>query len=240
MRRPRYAIYLAPPPCTPLWQFGSKVLGHDAVSGLDVHGFAPDGMDAPTWRRMTMRPRAYGFHATLKAPFRLAEGCDRDGLVRALSDFAAARDAFDLGPLAITSIADQGGYGFVALTQTLSSAELATLEIDTVRGFDHFRAPLDAEERAKRKPERLTTRQKQSLEQYGYPHVGPDYRFHMTLSGDIADVYDIADKLADAMANDIGTASLRVDALVLFEQPSPDQNFRVIQRAELKAPQGLR
>lgn len=240
MSDPRYAIYIAPPPCTPLWHFGSKVLGYDAVSRLDVHGFSPDGIDAQTWRRMTMRPRAYGFHGTLKAPFRLAEGRDRDGLIHELLEFAAARDTFDLGPLAITSLADHGGHGFAALTQTLPSPMLADLEIDTVRRFDHFRAPLNEEERAKRKPERLTPRQQQALDLYGYPHVGPDYRFHMTLSGEIAEVFDIADKLADAMANDIGTASLRVDALVLFEQPASGQNFRVIHRADFRGSRDLR
>ncbi len=235
MTGPRYAIYLAPPPCTPLWQFGSRVLGHDAASGQDVDGFSLDGIDAPTWRRITMRPRVYGFHATLKAPFHLADGCDREQLQQALSDFAAARMAFDLGPLAVTSIADSGGHGFVALTQTLPSPALEQLEKDAVHGFDRFRAPLTEAERARRKPSHLTPRQRAALDRFGYPHVGPDYRFHMTLSGDIADVADIADKLADRVANDIGTARLMVDALVLFEQLPGNENFRIIQRAMLSS-----
>ncbi len=31
----RFAIYLAPPPDTPLWRFGSEVLGYDAATGED-------------------------------------------------------------------------------------------------------------------------------------------------------------------------------------------------------------
>lgn len=240
MSAPRYAIYLAPPACTPLWRFGSKVLGHDAATGADIQGFAPEGIDAATWRRITMRPRVYGFHATLKAPFRLADGHDLGELQAELASFAASRDAFDLGPLAVTSIADPGGHGFVALTQTLPSPALSALEVDVVTGFDRFRAPLTEADRMKRKPSHLTERQRESLERFGYPYIGADYRFHMTLSGDIADVHDIADRLADAIANDIGTASLMVDALVLFEQPSDGGNFRIIQRAALRSRQDLR
>lgn len=240
MPQSRYAIYLAPPACTPLWQFGSTVLGHDAASGLKIHGFSPVGIDAATWRRITMRPRLYGFHATLKAPFRLVEGCHRDELLEALVAHAASRDAFDLGPLAVTSIADNGGHGFVALTQTLPSADLERLEAEVVSTFDRFRAPLTDEERVKRKPSHLTPRQREALERFGYPFIGPDYRFHMTLSGDIADVHEIADKLADAMANEIGTARLIIDALVLYEQSAPVENFRIIHRAALRSPQGLR
>ncbi len=234
MSEARYAIYLAPPPCSALWQFGSKVLGRDAASGVDVEGFAPEGIDPATWRRITMRPRIYGFHATLKAPFHLAEGQAREALQAELAAFAATLNAFDLGPLAVTSIADDGGHGFAALTPTLPSPALEQLEADTVRAFDHFRAPLRDVDRAKRKPAHLTTRQREALEQFGYPYIGADYRFHMTLSGDIADVHDIADGLADVMANDIGTARLFVDALVLFEQPDSTVNFNIIQRAALR------
>ena len=235
MFQPRYAIYLAPPACAPLWAFGSKVLGHDAATGEDVHGFAPRGLDPAAWRRITMRPRQYGFHATLKAPFHLAAGKTLDELQGALADFAAARDAFDLGPLAATAIADGEGHGFAALTQTLPSVPLAELELEAVRTFDGFRAPMTAASRAARRPERLSPRQREALDRYGYPFVGPDYRFHMTLTGDVAEVYDIADMLADTMANEIGTARLTVDALVLFEQPETGANFRIIQRANMRA-----
>ena len=47
---------------------------------------------------------------------------------------------------------------------------------------------------------------------------------------------DKADKIADAMANEIGTAHLAVDALVLFEQPSTGEPFRIIRRAAMSSP----
>ena len=62
----------------------------------------------------------------------------------------------------------------------------------------------------------------------------------MTLSGEVADVHEIADKLADAIANEIGTAHLAVDALVLFGQPSTGEPFRIIRRAALNSRLDLR
>ena len=233
MSQPRYAIYLAPPTNAPLWVFGSKVLGYDAATGQDVPGFSLNGIGPAAWRTITMRPRQYGFHATLKAPFHLEAGRRLDELQGALLDFAAARDAFDLGPLAVTAIADGMGHGFAALTQTLPSAALAELEMATVRAFDEFRAPMTAEQLAARRPERLSLRQREALDRFGYPFVGPDYRFHMTLTGEVADVQDIADMLAKAMAHEVGTARLMVDAAVLFEQPESGARFRIIQRANL-------
>jgi len=227
----RYAIYLAPPPDTPLWAFGSHVLGYDAASGLDLPGFSLDGIDADAWRRIAERPRLYGFHATLKAPFRLAPGASPAELEEELAVFSSIQPAFDLGPLAVEAIGS--GPGFAALTPMRPSSALQALEIATVERFDRFRAPLSEDELAKRRPGDLTDRQRRSLERFGYPHVGPDFRFHMTLSGPVSDAADIADRLADAMANAIGTAHLLVDALALFEQPQPGARFRVRRRFDL-------
>ena len=230
----RYAIYLAPPADAPLWHFGSAVLGYDAASGRDIEGFTLPGFDAATWRRITMRPRTYGFHATLKAPFRLAPGRDAEQLQHALHDFAGGQDAFDLGPLGITSLADAAGYGFAALTQKKRSRALEQLEVAVVSHFDAFRAPMTDEERAKRNPDRLSERQKRSLDQFGYPHTGPDFRFHMTLSGDVADVADIAEQLSQEMAKTTGPQRFMVDALVLFCQPAPAAGFTIVCRAPLR------
>ena len=80
---PRYALYAAPPGVTPLGACGTQWLGRDAessgvVSGFDVRGFTK----ADIWN-VTETPRRYGFHATLKPPFRLAPGRDLDGLMDA-------------------------------------------------------------------------------------------------------------------------------------------------------------
>lgn len=66
----RYALYLAPPTESELWRFGSDVIGRDAMTGASCDGFALEGYPPASWRNMTSEPRRYGFHATLKAPFR--------------------------------------------------------------------------------------------------------------------------------------------------------------------------
>jgi Protein of unknown function (DUF1045) len=175
----RYAIYYAPSPDTPLWQFGSSVLGYDAATGLDIPGFSLHGHTAAQWAELTKRPRTYGFHATLKAPFHLAAGDDAQ-LRQHLARFCAARTPFRLGPLAVTAIQDQPGHGFVALTPAKFSPELIALERDVVVGFDPFRRAMTEDERHKRKPDTLSPRQRTYLDTYGYPFVLEEFRFHMT------------------------------------------------------------
>lgn len=235
----RYAIYLAPPADSALWRFGSHVLGYDAAACEDVPGFAIAGRSEAAWRALAERPRAYGFHATLKAPFRLASSplTSVPELRRALAAFAARREAFDLGPLQVTAIS-QGGAGgsagFAALVQQRPSLQLAALERETVAAFDPFRAAPTADEIARRRPDRLTPRQRDNLARWGYPHVGEDYRFHMTLTGELAEPHNAADALADRYAAEVGSAHLVVDALVLFEQPDPSARFRIVGRFPMR------
>lgn len=235
----RYAIYIAPPADTELWRFGSQVLGYDAATGADLPGFTCGLMTAADWAVLASRPRTYGFHATLKAPFRLTEVRTAQDLADALGKAAAGHAGFDAGPLAVTSIAD-GGKGFVALTLQRASAELARLEADIVQGLDRFRAPLTEAEIAARRPERLSPRQRENLALWGYPHVGPDYMFHMTLTGETDRAAEIADALAGAYANRVGSARLLIEDLVLFEQPGPGERFRIIGRFPLKSFPDLR
>ncbi len=231
----RYAIYIAPPPDTPLWAFGSRVLGYDAASGNDVPGFSLPGIASATWREMTARARQYGFHATLKAPFRLTDAQGVEAMVASAASLAAETTAFRIGALAATAISSPGQGGFVALTPRQSSAEMAALERRAVELLDHFRAPLIPEERAKRRPEQLSERQRHYLDRYGYPFVFEEYRFHMTLVDMIERADHVADLLADALAHENGTADLLVDALVLFRQEMPGQRFRIMQRFPLQS-----
>jgi 2'-5' RNA ligase len=230
MSGPRYAIYLAPPPDTPLWRFGSRVLGRDAATGEDLPGYALPGFPAESWWRLTARPRLYGFHATLKAPFRLAAGETETGLLAAAGAIAASCSPFDLGPLAVTAIGGEGEHGFVALTQTRPCEALDRLERRAVEEADRFRAPLTPEERTARRPERLTERQRAALDRWGYPHVGPDYRFHMTLTDAVTSAGEVAGLLAEAAAEAVGGAPFGVDALVIYRQAGPGEPFGIVAR----------
>ena len=74
MSKPRYAVYYAPAADSALWRFGSATLGYDALTGEDLPFAVPPGCDLALWPAFTEEPRRYGFHATLKAPFELADG----------------------------------------------------------------------------------------------------------------------------------------------------------------------
>jgi 2'-5' RNA ligase len=228
----RYAVYLAPPPESALWRFGSAVVGRDAASGEARPGFAPKGFDAATWRDMTTEPRRYGFHATIKAPFRLADEANRTELSDALAELARQWRSFAAGPLAVSTLALGEAGAFVALTPSAPSAEIAWLEDRVVRGLDRFRAPLSDAERARRDPARLTARQRESFERWGYPYALADFRLHFTLSNAVEDAEPVAAALAREFAERVADPTLIVDALALFVQ-KPDGEFVIDQRFSL-------
>lgn len=171
----RYAIYFAPP-AGPLMQAAAQWLGWDVEAGRAVAQPAIEGIE-----EATRAPRKYGFHATMKAPFRLAPGVSTDDLAEALSAEAALLGAVELPGLRLEALAGR----FLALRPDGSEADLGALCAEVVTRFEPFRAPLTNEEAAKRKPESLTPRQRELMGVFGYPYVLDEFRFHMTLSGDL-------------------------------------------------------
>src|SRR6185436_2860333 len=87
----RYAIYHTPPPDSPLAAFGAGVIGYDCFARSDVPHRSIEGIDPAVLALSTVEPRRYGFHATLMAPFCLADGTDEDGLANAFSAFASSQ-----------------------------------------------------------------------------------------------------------------------------------------------------
>lgn len=230
----RYAIYLAPPPTSELWRFGSRVLGRDAASGEALHGYAPEGLDPETWRRFAEEPRRYGFHATLKAPFRLRPGASLADLEDGIAEFAAGVEPFDLGELAVSTMLLGGERGFVALRPVGESEALRLLENRAVRELDALRAPMGEDERRRRAPERLTPRQRRYLDLWGYPYALDEFRPHFTLSAAVENAPNLAERIARDFARLAGSPRFAVDALALFAQDSPGGDFRVARRFRLR------
>ena len=228
----RYGLYLAPPAHSDLWAFGCGVLGYDAQSGADVPQIVPPSQDPAAFRRLTEDPRRYGFHATMKAPFRLAEGRSVEDLIAALHDFCGSRAAFRLPRLEAKAVgADAAGNAFIALVEPAPTPALLALERDLVLGFEPFRAPLTDAEIARRHPDRLTERQRENLTTYGYPGVLDLFRFHMTLTGraPAADVPTLEAELAALHAARVPEPGLLVDQVALVEQVDGGR-FRVRER----------
>jgi len=170
----RHAIYFAPRADTPLARFGADWLGWDAAAGAPRDGLDLPGLPRPR-ADLVAGPDRYGLHATLKPPFRLAEGRDRAGLGAAIAALAArhARFALDLGPGVLQ--------GFVALMETTPSRPLARLAAACVTELDAFRAPPIPEEIGRRGPD-LDPAEAANLHRWGYPWVLDRFRFHLTLS----------------------------------------------------------
>lgn len=225
----RYAVYYMPSEHSPLWRFGSSILGFDAATSMDVdypdHAIFKD----PAALGWTARPRQYGFHATLKAPFHLAPGASAENLEACAQDFAAERLAFDI-ELKVATFRD-----FLALVPVERYAELDRLADDCVRAFEPFRAPLTPVDRERRHPERLTSRELENLDRWGYPFVFEEFRFHMTLTG----VLELDEQLrlepVFRELFDVVPPAVTIDALALFRQDEREGRFRLHQRYPFKA-----
>jgi Protein of unknown function (DUF1045) len=224
----RYAVYFAPHGDTELWRFGSSIVGRDAETGRDCA--APQGLSRafPDWRALTAAPRLYGFHATLKAPLRLANGTDEQDLLAAVAQVVRRIRPFELGHLQIRALQN-----FVALVPTSAPAQLADLESRLVQALDAYRGHVGKLDRGWRKPEALTARQRQHLEDWGYPFVLDEYHFHMPLTGPLkVDQLKQAERLLSKLHAPI-SGSIEVDSVAVFRQSSPVEPFKVIARQTL-------
>lgn len=230
----RYAIYFAPAEDSPWWRFGCAWLGYDARRAAEVSQPAIPGVAPRDFAAITAAPRRYGFHATLKAPMRLAAGVDAGALTASLARFAAGRARFTLPRLQVVRMG-----GFLACVMTSRDPELHALADACVREFDAFRAPPTGAELAKRHAGGLDAEQSTLLDRWGYPHVFGRFRFHMTLTGmldhvDAATVRDVT-AAAAAAVDALADAPLVCDAVCLFVQAAPDARFVLMDRFTLGA-----
>jgi putative phosphonate metabolism protein len=221
---PRYAIYYVATPDSDLDRFGARLLGYDAFHGEELP-FPDDITQAiPDWRELTHEPRKYGFHATLKAPFSLAQDKTERELLAACEAFVRTPRRIPAIRPVVSSIGD-----FVAVIPAEPSAELEQLADDCVREFDSFRASLTPEDRARRNPSKLTPRQCEYLDRWGYPYVLEEFRFHMTLTGrlDALRREPILAMLRSRFSA-LGLAILAIDRIAVCRQGDAASRFRVV------------
>lgn len=217
----RLAIYYAPPSSGELWQRASLWLGRDPATG----GTSADSIgDLTAEQRFALSgsARRYGFHATLKAPMRLAEGRQVAELERALNDYAANRAPVGIGRLQLSLID-----GFLALTPVEQTDALTSLVGEVVEHFEPFRAPLSQADRTRRLQSGLTPRQVQLLDRFGYPYVMEEFRFHMTLTDRLpAEHRDAIVAAATAWFGPVLEAPFDLDRLVLYSEPAAGEAFQ--------------
>jgi putative phosphonate metabolism protein len=229
----RYAVYWAPEPATDLARFGARWLGRDAETGQATMALAP-GLPA-SWERATAEARLYGFHATLKPPFRLGDGHDETELDTALATLCAKLAPIDGMTLRLSALD-----GFLALVPGSRLPELADLARRCVIELDAFRAPADAAELERRRAAGLTARQEAMLTRWGYPYVLEEFRFHLTLTRRLTQETgaEIVDFLAPH-AERACAAPQRIASICLFVQVAPGADFTLRRRFPLGNPAGM-
>ena len=222
----RYAVYYAPRP-GPFARAAAHWLGRDPASGQSCAQPSLTGLPRPL-AELTEAPRRYGFHGTLKPPFRLAEGTDAEGLRAALDTLAAG-----LAPISMDGLALRNLGGFLALMPEGDLSALNALAAAVVERLEPFRAPLNPAEIARRRPERLSARQRALLERFGYPYVMEEFHFHLTLSDALgAEEAAMLAPLAEAHFGPVLPRPFPVQDLCLFGEDEAG-GFHLLHRAAL-------
>ena len=213
----RAAIYFTPPAGHKLTRAASQWLGRSAFDG------EPTRAADPAFDENVAAPARYGFHATMKAPFHLTPDADLFDLDARLAGFCTAQTPVTIDRLILSRIGS-----FFALVPETTPPALMELEAAVVRGFEPFRATPTTADLARRKSENLTERQRENLQNWGYPHVFSDFRFHMTLTGSIAEAMaEPTETLLRERFAAFDGEPLAVDTLALFVEPAAGAPFQV-------------
>jgi putative phosphonate metabolism protein len=228
----RYAVYFAPAVDSPWWRFGTGWLGWDEKHGQALAQPGLSGFGAEQFHVLTGEPRRYGFHATLKAPFRLREGVDETLLRHRFEALARELRALPLGALQPGMLDD-----FVALQPQPRQPAVAALAAKCVLVLDDLRAPLTNDEILRRHPERLPLQARELLQRFGYPWVLGLFRFHMTLSGPVDPA--TGELLVERAARAVDALNAQhppmLDRLCLFREDHPGAPFLRVHEEVLAA-----
>jgi hypothetical protein len=217
----RFALYYAPTTTDLLWSRAALWLGRDPA-GHEIRAASISGIDPEYRLAISRSARRYGFHATLKAPMTLPDGLGPGELEAALLDFGRK-----CRPVAIGRLVPRFIDGFLALVPEAQSQELTDFAAAVVAGFDRFRAPLTPGDRIRRLAGgTLSPRQIELLDDYGYPYVMDEFRFHMTLTDRLPE--NERDAVMAAAADWFAPAiekPLVLDRIALFEEPHAGDAF---------------
>lgn len=177
----RYSICYTPSARDPLSAAAASWLGRSVYSGEAMEHPDGIGLSQSEIAFHTALPRRNGFHACLKAPFRLHPDATEAMLLRELMHFTSVVEPFTLPTLEVGRIGD-----FCSLTLSQHSMQLDQLASLVVQNFDQFRAPLSEAEIERMAPERLSAPQFANLYRWGDPHVLDEYRFYLPLTGPLS------------------------------------------------------
>ncbi|TKC92383.1 DUF1045 domain-containing protein [Trinickia terrae] len=226
----RFAVYYAPPRESGWWHAGCAWLGRDPESG-EAHTPPRLGVLRRDIGALTVAPRRYGWHGTLVAPFRLADGIQPDDVLAGALDWAQRQTPFAVpAEAALLS-------RFVALRPATASGDdtMRALAADALLTLDALRAHPSKADIERRLAAPLTERQHELLLAWGYPYVFDEFRFHMTLSDSLSADDERHALAAHWQAEAARLGPLPVDGAALFVEPSPGAPFVLWRRLPFMA-----
>ena len=112
---------------------------------------------------------------------------------------------------------------------------LQALADGCVTALDAHRAPATEAEIARRRPEKLSPRQREYLAAWGYPYVFAEWRFHMTLTRRLtpAEKAIILPAVTQALGDAPGLTR-SVSYICIFAQAAPGAPFTILERLKLR------
>ncbi|VTU46723.1 putative phosphonate metabolism protein (plasmid) [Variovorax sp. SRS16] len=228
----RYAAYFAPAVDDAWWRAGSRWLGRDAAQRHALPQPPVPGLADAVQARLTQAPRRYGWHATLKAPFRLAPGVDAGALRERMRALAAGFEPFTLPPLEVCRLDD-----FLALVPRPMNPAIDAIAAACVKGLQPLAAALPPAELARRRAAGLTPLEDALLLRWGYPFVLERFRFHLSLTGALGDtepsITEALERTASAWFGDM--PACRFQSIALFAEAQPGADFVLIEHFQLGA-----
>jgi hypothetical protein len=143
---------------------------------------------------------------------------------------------FGLWPTSLADLTPIRIGSFVALPPPKQKDALATLAGRVVSELDPFRAPPYQAKLARRRTSGLTPAQEVNLVKWGYPYVFDQFKFHMTLSGNLkANQQDAVQQKAQSVFTPLTPSPFVINALSLVGVRM-DGQFELIKRSTLGNP----
>ena len=221
----RYAIYYAPIENPELDLFGKCWLGWDPYKGVETT--KSDLSKLPSFKKfssLVLTPKQYGFHGTIKAPFRLKNEYTYNDLENKVREISKQIHSFYFDQLIIKKLGN-----FIGLIPT-NNLKINAVSNKFVEELDYLRDELSESEIKKRKPHKLTSNQKQMLFKWGYPYVFNEFKFHLTLTGKLRiEEIDNVYKYLQTILKSVNLRKIHFKSICIFGQKT-DEKFYFIKK----------
>ena len=227
----RCAVYFVPDIDSAWCSAGSAWLGRCAATGQAMAQPPLAGISPRAQWAATAEPRRYGWHATLKAPFKIMPGENLRSVMVALQALADTLTAFDLPALQVST---RGG--FMALRPEGDLSQINRIAAACVKDMHHLAQPLSEADVARRRQAPLTPEQDRLMLAWGYPYVLNEFEFHLSLTHKLDGMSDTLrtawEHAAQAHFAPLGVC--RFDRLALFIEPERGADFVLFDHVALR------